>query len=48
MNNNEKFAKLLNRCQDPEAMCAALLALAKPGVLGKLRGETQVREEAKE
>lgn len=48
MNNNEKFAKLLNSCQNPEAMCAALLALAKSGVLGKLREETRVREEAKE
>lgn len=41
MNNNEKFAKLLNSCQNPEAICAALLALAKSGLLGKLREEAQ-------
>lgn len=44
MNNNEKFAKLLNSCQNPEAMCAALLALSKAGLLGKLREEAQRKE----
>lgn len=44
MNNNEKFCQLLNSCQNPEAMCAALLALAKSGVLGKLREEAQRKE----
>ncbi len=41
MNNNEKFCQLLNSCQNPEAVYAALLALAKSGVLGKLREEAQ-------
>lgn len=41
MNNNEKFCQLLNSCQNPEAMCAILLILAKSGVLGKLREEAQ-------
>lgn len=44
MNNNEKFAKLLNSCQNPEAVYAALLALAKSGLLGKLREEAQRKD----
>lgn len=41
MNNNEKFCQLLNSCQNPKLMCAALLALAQSGVLGKLREEAR-------
>ncbi len=37
MNNHEKFAELLNNCQNPRAVCAVLLILAKSGVLDKLR-----------
>lgn len=44
MNNNEKFCQLLNSCQNPEAMCADLLALAKSGLLGKLREEAQRKD----
>lgn len=44
MNNNEKFCQLLNSCQNPEAMCAALLALSKAGLLGKLREEASAHE----
>lgn len=39
--NNEKFCQLLNSCQNPEAICAALLALSKAGLLGKLREEAR-------
>lgn len=44
MNNNEKFCQLLNSCQNPEAVYNALLALAKSGMLGKLREETQRKD----
>lgn len=37
MKNNERFNQLLNSCQDPRAVYAALLALAGLGVLDKLR-----------
>lgn len=44
MNNNEKFAELLNNCQNPRAVCAALLMLAKSGVLDKLREEARRKD----
>ena len=37
MDNNKKFNQLLNNCQNPRAVYAALLAMAKAGTLGKLR-----------
>ena len=37
MTNKERFNALLNRCQDPRAVYAALLAFAKSGTLGRLR-----------
>lgn len=40
MTNEEKFNQLLNSCQNPRAMCAALLALASAGALDRLREET--------
>lgn len=39
MTNNEKFNKLLNSCQSPRAVCIALLALKKAGILDALREE---------
>ena len=41
MTNNERFNELLNSCQNPRAVYAALLALAKAGTLGKLREGAQ-------
>ena len=41
MTNNEKFNQLLNACQDPHRMYAALLALAESGIFQKLREEWQ-------
>lgn len=37
MSNNERFNAMLNSCQNPRAVYAALLAMAKAGTLGKLR-----------
>lgn len=39
MTNNERFNAMLNSCQNPRAVYAALLALGKAGVLDKLREE---------
>lgn len=39
MTNNECFNAMLNNCQDPRAVCAALLALGTAGELDKLRKE---------
>jgi hypothetical protein len=39
MTNNEKFNTMLNSCQHPRAVMAALLALASAGILDKLREE---------
>lgn len=41
MNNNEKFNWLLNNCQNPRAVYAALLALTKSETLDKLREEAR-------
>lgn len=41
MTNNERFNTLLNRCQNPRAVYAALLALAKAGTLDRLRKEAR-------
>lgn len=40
MTNNERFNQLLNSCQNPHAVYAALLALRKAGVLDKLKEVT--------
>ena len=42
MSNNEKFNKLLNSCQNPRSVYAALLALGRAGILEKLRKEAAV------
>lgn len=42
MTNNERFNQLLNSCQNPGAVYAALLALGKNGALDKLREEAAV------
>lgn len=41
MNNNERFNALLDSCQNPRAVYAALLALAKAGILDRLRKEVR-------
>lgn len=41
MKNNEKFNQLLNNCQNPRAVYAALLVLAKSATLDKLREEAR-------
>ena len=41
MTNNEKFNAMLNNCQNPRAVYIALLALAKSGLLNKLREEAR-------
>lgn len=41
MTNNEKFNAVLNRCQNPRAVYAALLALGNAGELDKLRKEAR-------
>lgn len=41
MTNNERFNESLNSCQNPWAVCAALLALANAGALDRLREETR-------
>lgn len=42
MTNNEKFNQLLNSCQNPRAVYAALLALRTTGRLDKLREGAEV------
>lgn len=39
MNNNERFNELLNSCENPHAVMAALLALAECGFFQKERKE---------
>lgn len=41
MTNNDRFNQLLNNCQNPWAIYAALLALGKAGVLDKIREEAR-------
>ena len=42
MTNNERFNQLLNSCQNPRAIYAALLSLGKAGILHQLREEATV------
>lgn len=41
MTNNERFNELLNSCENPRAVYVALLALARSGMLDKLRAEVR-------
>lgn len=41
MTNNERFNAMLNNCQNPQAVYIALLALARSGLLDKLREEVR-------
>lgn len=42
MTNNERFNAMLNSCQNPRAVCTALLALGTAGELDKLRKEARL------
>lgn len=41
MTNNERFNAMLNACQNPRAVYAALMELMSMGILDKAREEAQ-------